>query len=101
MDASLLKQPCAWIPPVMSLAALALVIGHVAVYGVTQGADEGTAARVFQLLLAAQLPVVGYFALRWLPKRPAATLVVLTLQAIAGLVPIVLVWWLERNPVPA
>jgi hypothetical protein len=49
-DFSLLKQPSAWIPLAMSLAALALVLGHALVYGVIHEADEGAAAHTWQLL---------------------------------------------------
>ena len=82
---SLIKQPSAWVPLAMSLAALGLVLGHAAVYGVVHEADEGTAARVFWLLMAAQLPIVAYFAFRWLPRQPGRTLQVLALQAGAWL----------------
>lgn len=91
-----------FVPVAMSLAALALVIGHVAVYGITQQADigaradESVAARLFQLLLVAQLPVIAYFALTRLPRRPIATIALLTLQASAGLAAVLLVILLER-----
>jgi hypothetical protein len=94
----LLKQPSAWLPFVMSLAALAFLLGYVAIFGITSGTDggdEGAPARIFQLLMAAQLPIVGYFAIKWLPRRPKQSLIVLALQAIAWLVPIVAVMWLE------
>jgi hypothetical protein len=45
--------------------------------------------------MAAQLPIVGYFAIKWLPRRPKQSLIVLALQAIAWLVPILTVIWLE------
>lgn len=89
------------VPLAMSLAALALVVGHVAVYGITQpleaGArpDEGTAAHLFQLLLAGQLPLIAYFALTRLPSGPVATLAMLALQATAGLAGMLLVIVLE------
>ena len=94
----LLKQPSAWLPFVMSLAALVFLLGYVAIFGIadgTDGDDEGAPARIFQLLMAAQLPIVGYFAIKWLPRRPKQSLIVLALQAIAWLVPIVTVMWLE------
>jgi hypothetical protein len=52
---SLLKQPDAWIPLAMSLAALALVLGHALVYGVVHETDEGAAAHTWQLLMAGPL----------------------------------------------
>jgi len=82
---TLLKQPSAFLPVLMSFAALALVLGVVAVFGVVHEADEGTAAHVFQLLMAAQVPIVAFFAVKWLPRSPRQALVVLLLQAVAGL----------------
>jgi hypothetical protein len=79
----------------MSLAALALVVGHIAVYGVARQADEGTAARLWQLLMAGQFPVIAYFALKWLPRRPRQALLVLALQAGAALTTIAPVFLLN------
>jgi hypothetical protein len=45
--------------------------------------------------MLAQLPVIAWFAVRWLPKQPRQALVVLALQGIAWIVPIVTVVWLE------
>jgi hypothetical protein len=85
MDAPSLKQPSAFLPVTMSLAALAIVLGHVAIYGIVHEADEGAAAHIFQLLMAAQVPVVGFFAIKWLPRAPEQAARVLALQAAAGL----------------
>ncbi len=89
----LLRRPTAFLPPVMSLAALALVLGHLALFGVVREADEGTAAHLFQLLLAAQLPIIVAFAVEWLPRRPRPAVLVLALQAataVAALLPVFL-----------
>ena len=85
MTVSTLKRPSALIPLAMSLAALALVLGHTALFGVTREADEGTAAHVWQLLMAGQLPVIAFFAIRWLPRTPRPALLVLVFQGVAGL----------------
>ena len=69
----------------MSLAALAIVLGHIALFGVTREADEGAAAHLWQLLMAGQLPIVAFFAIKWLPRRPSQALLVLALQAGAAL----------------
>ena len=92
---SLLKQPSAWIPLVMSLAALTLLLGYVAIFGIVHNQDEGAPAHLFQLIMLAQLPVVAFFAIRWLPKRPKQSLLVLGLQALAWIVPILAVIWFE------
>ena len=94
----LLKQPSAWIPIAMSVVALAMILGYVAIHGITNGiggGDEGTPARIFQLIMLAQLPIAGYFAIMWLPKRPKQSLIVLGLQAIAWIIPIATIIWLE------
>jgi hypothetical protein len=95
---SLIKQPSAWIPLVMSFAALAMILVYVAIFGFANGSgngDEGAPARIFQLIMVAQLPIAGYFAVKWFPKQPKQSLVVLALQAIAWIIPIVAVMWFE------
>ena len=94
MNVHHMKQPSAWLPLAMSLAALALVLGHAAMFGVVHETDEGTAAHIFQLLMAAQVPIVIFFALKWLPRLPRETLLVLALQAGAALAAIAAVAWL-------
>jgi hypothetical protein len=65
----------------MSLTALAVVLCHIAIYGAAREADEGAAAHIWQLLMAGQLPVVVFFAIKWLPRAPKPALGVLALQA--------------------
>jgi hypothetical protein len=89
-----MKQPSAWLPVAMSLAALALVLGHAAMFGVAHEVDEGTAAHVFQLLMAVQVPIVIFFALKWLPRAPGEALRVLVMQAGAALAALAAVAWL-------
>ena len=85
MNVSLLKQPSACLPVAMSVAALTLVIAHVSIYGAAREADEGAAAHLWQLLMAGQVPVIAYFALRWLPQAPRRALPVIALQIVAAL----------------
>ena len=85
MNRRTLKQPSAWIPLAMSCVALAPVLVHVALFGAAREADEGTAAHLWQFLMAGQVPVVAYFALTWLPRTPGPALQVLVLQAGAAL----------------
>jgi hypothetical protein len=90
------KQPFAVLPLVMSLAALGLVLGHIAVAGTARQADEGAAAHLWQLLMAGQLPLIGIFVVTSLPQRPGAGLIVLSLQllaALAALLPVYLLNW--------
>jgi hypothetical protein len=87
MTLSLIKKPSAWLPVAMSLAALLLLLQHVIVVGVTPdsiASDEGAPARLWQLLMAGQLPLMIYFAVRWLPRLPGHALRVLGLQAIVA-----------------
>lgn len=89
----LMKNPSAFLPPVMSFAALATVIAHVAISGIAPQSDEGTAAHIWQILMAAQLPIIAIFILRWLPQKPMQALAVLALQggaALAALAPVIL-----------
>ncbi len=93
---SLIRKPSAFIPVAMSLVALMLVVGHIVMVGTARQADEGTEAHLWQLLMAAQLPVIGYFALKWLPNAPRQALGVLALQAcaaLAALAPVFLLRW--------
>ncbi|MEO6052042.1 MAG: hypothetical protein ABIP78_12035 [Pyrinomonadaceae bacterium] len=83
MNVKLLKKPSGFLPILMSIAALMLVLGHVAMYGIVHEEDEGTPAHLFQLLMAAQVLVIGFFMAKWLPREPGPTLQVLALQAVA------------------
>lgn len=85
MNISILKKPSAFLPVTMSFAALAAVLVHVAMFGVAREADEGTAAHIWQILMAAQIPIVAFFAIKWLPRTPGQALLVLALQAGAAL----------------
>jgi hypothetical protein len=84
-SAATFKRPTAWIPLVMSLAALSLVLGHIAFFGGARQADEGAAAHLWQLLMAGQIPVIASFAITWLPRAPRQALLVLLGQAAAWL----------------
>lgn len=83
--ALIIRQPDAFLPLTMSLTALAMVLGHIAIFGVAHETDEGTVAHLWQLLMAGQAPVLAFFAIKWLPRAPKQTLYVLALQAGAAL----------------
>jgi hypothetical protein len=78
LSAEPIKHWSALLPLVLSVAALALVLGHVASGGVRE-ADEGTAAHLWQLFMALQLPLIGLFAFIWLPRSARPALAVLAL----------------------
>ena len=92
---TMMKQPSAFLPVAMSFAALATVFIHVAVFGAAREADEGTAAHIWQLLMGGQLPIVAFFAIKWLPQAPRQALPVLALQAGAGLAALAPVFFLH------
>jgi hypothetical protein len=81
---ALLRHPSAFVPPALSLAALAMVAGHIALLGGARESDEGAAAHLWQLLMIVQVPVVMIFALKWLPRAPRAALAILALQLAAA-----------------
>jgi len=97
---SIMRQPSAFVPVAMSLTALSLVLGHVlgdvASYGtVVREVDEGTVAHLWQLLMAGQVPVLAFFAIKWLPRAPRQTLYVLLLQTGAAFASIAPVFFLH------
>jgi len=91
---SIIKKPSAYLPIAMSLTALALVLIHAARYGIVHEADEGTTAHLFQILMAAQVPLVAFFALKWLPEVPGQALRVIALQICVALAAFASVYWL-------
>ncbi len=91
----LLKRPSALIPVAMSVAALGTVIAYAAMFGTARQADEGTAAHVWQLLMVGQVPVIAFFAIKWLPAKPRQGLIVLALQVGAALAAMFPVWWFQ------
>ena len=78
-----MKHWSAILPLAMSLAGLVLIFGHVATSGGVRETDEGTAAHLWQLLMAAQLPAMAAFAVTWLPRAAMQALLVLALQVLA------------------
>ena len=92
----LLKHPSAFLPLVMSLAALATVLGFLVLHGAAPQADEGAAAHIWQLLMAVQVPIVVFFAYKWVPQSPRQAVPVLALQvgaALAAMAPVYLLRW--------
>jgi hypothetical protein len=89
---SLSRKPSAFVPMLMSVTALALLLGSIAARSdVVRDSDEGAIAHTWQLLMAGQLPLLAYFVFRWLPRAPRQTLYVLALQigaALAAMAPV-------------
>lgn len=93
MSGALLKRPSALIPVAMSVTALGVVLVYAAMFGIARQADEGAAAHIWQLLMAGQVPVVAFFAIKWLPTQPRQGMAVLALQFCAALAAMFPVWW--------
>ena len=93
---ALLRHPSAFLPLALSFAALSTVLVHIALFGIARQADEGTAAHIWQILMAGQVPIMAFFAVRWLPQNPRQALTILTVQvgaALAALAPVFLLRW--------
>lgn len=94
MNVSPVRQPSAIIPIGMSLAALGTVLFHIARSGTAPEPDEGAAAHIWQLLMAGQVPVLAFYAIKWLPRAPAKALQVLAVQFAAAVSALAPVYWL-------
>lgn len=97
----MVKRPSALLPLAMSAGAL-MVLLVAAIYGFAHGAhgiirqpDEGAAAHLWQLFIAGQVPLLAFFAIKWLPRSPRQTLHVLALQAAAVLAAMAPVFFLH------
>lgn len=93
---AMLKHPSAFLPVAMSLGAFVTVLAFLVSHGPAPQADEGAAAHIWQLLMAAQIPVVLFFAAKWLRRSPRQAAPVLILQlgaAAVALTPVYLLGW--------
>ena len=91
-----LKHPSAFLPLAMSLSALATVLVFLALHGPAPQPDEGAAAHIWQLLMAGQVPLVLFFAIKWVPQSPRQAVPILALQvgaALAAMAPVFLLHW--------
>lgn len=89
------RQPSAVLPIAMSVAALATVLVHISLYGTQPQADEGTAAHIWQLLMAGQLPIIALYAIKWLVRTPRIALAVIAVQIGAALAAAAPVFWFD------
>ena len=82
---SVLRRPSAFLPVAMSF-------GH----GPAPQQDEGAAAHIWQLLMAGQIPIALFFAIKWVPRQPRQAVPIVVLQvvaALAALVPVFVLHW--------
>ena len=92
----IIKHPSAFVPVAMSLAAVAAVLLHLARFGPAPQPDEGTSAHIWQLLMVAQIPIIAFFGIKWLPRAPKEALPVLALQigaVVLALAPVFFLKW--------
>jgi len=91
-----LRRPSAFLPVAMSGGALTVVLLFLASHGPAPQPDEGAAAHIWQLLMAGQIPVALFFAIKWIPRDPRQAIPVLVLQvvaALAAMAPVFLLHW--------
>jgi len=91
-----LRRPAAFLPIAMSLFAVVILLIHIAYSGTAPQPDEGTAAHLWQLLMAGQLPIIAFFVIRRLPASPRYASVILGVQvaaAVAALAPVYFLHW--------
>lgn len=88
------KQPSAILPLAVSAAALGVVLAHVALFGIVHEKDEGAAAHIWQLLIAGDLPLIVFFAVKWLPRAAKQAVAVLLIVSALMLANIAAVYFL-------
>jgi hypothetical protein len=89
----LVRKPSAIVPILMSAGALAVVITAFAISGTKRQPDEGTAAHIWQLLMAGQLPFLAWFLLHWVRRDLKAGLSVLALQLVVFAAALFPIWY--------
>jgi len=78
---AIVRHPSALIPIAMSLIALSLVVAPIPFHGPpVREPDEGAIGHLWQILMAGQLPILAFFAIKWLRRAPRPALGVLALQ---------------------
>lgn len=95
---NLFGKTSAWLPVALSFTALIWTFSYIALVGINQVKaphDEGTGARVFQLLMVSELPIIIFFFLKWFPQKPKLTLIVLLLQVFAIIIAFTPVYFFE------
>jgi hypothetical protein len=92
---SIIKKPSAWIPIAIPLIFLTYIVIYILIFGIVRQADEGTAAHLFQIWLALEPLMVGFFAFKWLPREPKPALFILALQIVSALLPIFVAFYFK------
>ncbi len=96
MEVKIGNKPSAWGPVIMSIGALVLCGVQMAMHGTRPVPDEDALVHLWQLLVLGQVPIIGFFAFRWLracPRQAATVLVAQLLAAACALVPVHTMGW--------
>ena len=84
IDLKSLKQPSAFVPVALSLAAFLLVLGNSIFLGMGHAEPGSTTDDIFQVLMSAQFPVVIFLIVRRLRRYTNETLGILAVQGAAA-----------------
>lgn len=105
-QASALKARSAWLPLIFAGAAIALLGGFFVTgphapnlindHGIVRE-DEGTAAHLWQILMALQVGSILTFAALWLPRDPKRAVLMLLLQGLGVIASAAPVYLLEHG----
>ena len=91
------RVPSAAIPIALSFVALTVVVVSLALSNwiVVHASDEGAAAHLWQLCMAAQVPMILFFSFKWIGRSPKQALAVLAVQLAAALLAIAPIYLLR------
>jgi len=98
---NIIRKPSAWLPIAISLVVLTSILGYVAVatFGVVPEDGSRIFSIYFQWLTLAQVPIIVFFAIKWLPRQSKQAALILALQIIAAVISIAPIglfeWWLD------
>lgn len=91
-----IKNPSAWLPIALSLiVVVAWCISFATAGAPARQPDEGTGAHLFQIWLAAEVLMVVFFTIKWLPQNPKQALKILVLQIAVALLACAPVFYLK------
>lgn len=69
------------------------MVVYIGFFGIVRSEDEGIGAHLFQLWLVSEPFIIGYFAMRWLPRAPKQGLIILAAQILAAILPCIPVFY--------
>jgi hypothetical protein len=79
-----LKEFSAWVPVAISATCIIMVWQFLTFGGMlVHDQDEGFGARMFQLLITIEIPIIGYFVFTWHRRELIQTVRIFSLQIVA------------------